>query len=156
GSFTFTVRATDSMGCFGDQIYTIVINATNCPTITVSPTTLPAANAGIPYSQIITASGGAAPYSFAVTSGSLPATLTLSSTGTLSGTPTTLGSYTFTVTATDAAGCPGSQIYTLTMAANVGAVSAPTLSQWALILLAGLLALVGFLTVRNRGTANSR
>ena len=156
GSFTFTVRATDSLGCSGDQIYTIVINATNCPTITVSPTTLPAANAGIPYSQIITASGGAAPYSFAVTSGSLPATLTLSSTGTLSGTPTTPGSYTFTVTATDAAGCPGSQIYTLTISASVGAISAPTLSQWALILLAGLLALVGFLTVKNRGTLNSR
>ncbi len=156
GSFTFTVRATDSIGCFGDQIYTIIINATNCPTITVSPLTLPAANAGTPYNQTITASGGTAPYTFTVTSGSLPPALTLSSSGTLSGTPTTPGSYTFTVTATDAAGCPGSQIYTLTIAGIIGIVPAPTLSQWALILLAGLLALVGFLTVRNRGTLNSR
>ncbi len=156
GSYTFTVTATDSAGCLGSRVYTIVINIAACPTITVSPLTLPAANAGIPYNQTITASGGTAPYTFTVTSGSLPPALTLSTSGTLSGTPTTPGSYTFTVTATDAAGCPASQIYTLTIAANIGIVPAPTLSQWGLGLLAGLLALVGFLTVRNRGTLNSR
>ncbi len=161
GSFTFTIRATDSAGCFGEQVYTIVINALGtCPTVTVSPLTLPAAAAGVAYNQTITANGGTAPYTFSVTSGSLPPVLNLSSSGPssalLSGTPTTPGSYTFTVTAIDAFSCPGSQIYTVPISGNAGAALTPTLSQWALVLLAGLLALVGLLTVRKRITVNSR
>ncbi len=160
GSFTFTVIATDSLGCSGEQIYTIVINAANCPAITISPATLPAAALNVRYSQTITASGGTAPYLFSVTSGSLPPGLNLSSSGSsstlLSGTPTTPGSYTFTITATDASSCLASQIYTVTIVVNVGTAATPTLSQWGLILLAGLLALVGFLIVRKRGALNSR
>jgi hypothetical protein len=121
GSFSFTVRATDSAGCLGDQPYTIVINAAACPTITLSPSTLPAATAGVAYSQTITASGGTAPYTFSLASGALPPGLTLSSSGVLSGTPTTVGSFTFTVTATDALSCGGSRTYTV-------AVNCPTIT----------------------------
>jgi outer membrane autotransporter protein len=56
---------------------------------------------GVAYSQTITASGSTAPYTFAVTAGSLPAGLSLSAAGVLSGSSTATGSYTFTVTATD-------------------------------------------------------
>src|SRR5258708_5938250 len=45
----------------------------------------------------ITASGGTAPYIFAVTSGSPPTGVTLSSAGMISGSPTTAGTFTFTV-----------------------------------------------------------
>ncbi len=51
----------------------------------------------------ITATGGTAPYAFALTSGSLPTGLALSATGTISGSPTTAGPFTFTVTVTDSA-----------------------------------------------------
>jgi hypothetical protein len=55
---------------------------------------LPNAHVNTPYSQVI-------PFAligtFALVSGSLPSGLTLSSTGVLAGTPTTSGSYTFTV-----------------------------------------------------------
>ena len=85
--------------------------------VTVSPGSLSAANIGTAYNQAITASGGTAPYTYAVTAGALPAGLTLSSGGTLSGTPTAGGSFNFTVTATDSAGSPasGSQAYALTV-----------------------------------------
>jgi hypothetical protein len=53
------------------------------------------------------------PYTFAVTAGSLPAGLSLSSAGVLSGTPTAAGSSSFTITATDSTGAAGSQAYTL-------------------------------------------
>ena len=76
---------------------------------------------GASYSQTLTANGGTAPYTFAVTAGSVPAGLTLSTAGVLSGTPTTAGSSSFTVTATDSDGVTGSQAYTL-------AVSAPAAS----------------------------
>ncbi len=83
----------------------------SCPTITLAPSTLPEILAGVYYSQTITASGGTAPYTYAVTAGALPSGLTLSSGGVLSGTTTAGGSFGFTVTATDSAACTGSQAY---------------------------------------------
>lgn len=62
------------------------------------------------------ASGGTAPYTWSVVSGSLPAGLSLSSTtGVLSGTPTTAGNYSFTFEATDANSFTGNRNYTLTV-----------------------------------------
>lgn len=58
------------------------------------------ATVGTPYSYTFTASGGPAP-TFAVSSGALPAGLTLTSDGVLSGTPTASGASTFTVTASN-------------------------------------------------------
>jgi hypothetical protein len=80
--------------------------------LVLRPTTLPAATVAVGYSQTLSAYGGTAPYTFAVTSGSLPAGLSLSSGGVLSGTPTAAGSSSFTVTATDSTGLTGSQAYT--------------------------------------------
>src|SRR5207247_997823 len=90
---------------------------------TFSPATLPGAQAGVAYSQVLTASGGNAPYSnFTISAGALPAGLTLSSTGTISGTPAAVGTFSFTVTAQDSTTGPaapytGSQNYSLTVAA---------------------------------------
>ncbi len=117
GTHTFTVTATDSAGCTGGQNYSLTIN---CPTITLSPsganpTVLNGGTAGTAYSTNITASGGIGTYTYAITSGALPTGLSLSSAGVLSGTPTVVGTYTFTVTATDSAGCTGAQNYSLTV-----------------------------------------
>ncbi len=106
---SFTVRTTDANGCQGTQAVTLKI----CPVVTVNPTTLTAATANSAYSQAITASGGATAYTYTVSSGTLPTGLSLSSAGVLSGTPTSTASFTFTITATDANGCPGSRSYTL-------------------------------------------
>jgi hypothetical protein len=118
GTFDFTVTASDNLGCTGSQAYSVTIT---CPAVTISPLTLPGGITGIAYSQTITASGGTAPYSFAVTSGSLPAGLTLSSAGLLSGAPTAGGTYPITVTATDAYSCAGSQSYSLLILQTPGA-----------------------------------
>jgi YVTN family beta-propeller protein len=112
GAYSFWIQATDATGCSGARDYTMMIG---CPTITLSPPTLPGGVQGAAYNQTIAASGGAAPYSFAAISGSLPPGLTLASAGTLSGTPTTAGTYDFIVGVTDANGCTGSIAYTLTI-----------------------------------------
>jgi len=91
------------------------INTTGCTMITVNPPTLPDGLLGTAYNQTITATGGTAPYTFAITSGSLPPGLTLASDGTLSGTPTATGNYSFTITATDANSCTGSRSYTVSI-----------------------------------------
>ncbi|TAF59217.1 MAG: hypothetical protein EAZ57_11840, partial [Cytophagales bacterium] len=85
-----------------------------CPAITLNPTALAVPQENIAYSQTLVASGGSAPYNYAVTAGTLPTGLTLNgSSGLISGTPTVLGSSTFTITVTDAGGCTVVQNYTL-------------------------------------------
>ena len=129
GSYTFTITATDSSTGTGpytaSQSYTVTIS------LALSPTTLPAAAVATSYSATtITASGGTSPYTYNVTSGALPAGLTLSSAGVLSGTPTAGGTFTFTITATDSATPThntGSQSYTLTVSAPTILVSPTTL-----------------------------
>ena len=89
------------------------------PAITLSPTTLQVATMGDEYSQQLTASGGSgAGYRFAATG--LPAGLSLTTMGLLSGTPTTATGSPFTVevTVTDGDGGTGSQIYALTVKAE--------------------------------------
>jgi hypothetical protein len=153
GSFTFTVQASDASGCLGERTYTIVINTFVCGTINVFPATLPTPVSGVPYNQAVGASGGLAPYTFAVSAGAIPAGLTFVATGTASasliGTPTESGTYTFTVTATDALGCTGSQTYVLQLLGGVP-VAAPVLSPGGLILLGLLLCAWGVLALRQR------
>jgi hypothetical protein len=67
------------------------------------------------YNKTITAGGGTSPYSFAMISGGLPPGLILSPSGVVSGTPTATGTYTFTVQATDAYGCTGTKVYSISV-----------------------------------------
>jgi CSLREA domain-containing protein len=117
GTFNFTVRATDQNNCMGERAYTLLLHPP-CTTITVNPATLPNGTVGTAYNQTLTASGGTAPYTFAVTSGSLPGGLNLASGGALTGTPTASGSFNFTVTATDNTGCTGTRAYNVIVSGN--------------------------------------
>jgi hypothetical protein len=145
GTFNFTITATDSNGCLGSRAYTVVIAASGCPVITLSPNTLPPGAVGAFYSQIISASGGTAAYTFTLTSGSLPPGLTLAPTGTITGIPTFAGLYNFTVQATDAVACPGSLPYSILIATGGGI---PTTSHAGLMILMVLLAAVGLFVVK--------
>ena len=89
------------------------ITATGCAPITVNPATLPNGVIGTAYNQTITATGGTTPYTFAVISGTLPTSLNLATNGTLSGTPSQTGNFTFTVRATSANTCTGNRQYTI-------------------------------------------
>jgi hypothetical protein len=74
----------------------------------------------VPYQQAVTPVGGTAPYAFSVT-GNLPPGITLSASGQLAGTPSVIGTYQFTVIATDANNCNIGVDYTLV-------VSCPTIT----------------------------
>ena len=119
GSYTFTIVASDTVyaGETGSRQYTLTVNPAS--TLTLTPTSLPNATVGDSYSPVtITASGGSGSYTFALAPGSsLPPGLTLSNSGTVSGTASTAGSYTFTIVASDTvyAGETGSRQYTLTV-----------------------------------------
>jgi uncharacterized protein (TIGR03437 family) len=85
-----------------------------CPTITINPATLPNATLGEVYFQMLTATGGAEPFSFVVTAGALPGGLRLAANGVLSGIAMVSGTFNFTVTAADANGCTATRSYALT------------------------------------------
>lgn len=94
--------------------------AAPCPITTIAPaTSLPDAAVGSAYAQSFSASNSAGlPFAFTITGG-LPAAagLSLSPQGAasaqLTGTPSEVGSYVFTLSATDAAGCSGGRVYAL-------------------------------------------
>jgi len=111
GLFNFTITATDDVAATGSRSYALRV----CPQTTIAPTVLPDPIAGSAYSRVITISGTSDPATFAVTSGALPAGLTLASNGTLAGTTTATGAFTFSVTATESTGCTTTQSYSFTV-----------------------------------------
>ncbi|MBH8560605.1 T9SS type A sorting domain-containing protein [Hymenobacter sp. BT442] len=123
GSFPITVRATDATGggtYSGTGGFTLVMAA---PTLVLTPAALPDGAAGSAYSQSFSTGGGTAPYSYTLTAGALPAGLSLSAGGTLAGTPTESGTFSFTVSATDAS--TGTGPYSAAKAYALYVVAAP-------------------------------
>lgn len=118
GTFTFEVTVTDIPGCSNSRTYTLHVN---CSAIEIAPLSLPNGSIGTAYNQTITAQGGVGSVTFSVTQGSLPAGLSLATNGMLTGTPTSSGSYVFTVTATDSFGCQTARTYTVVV--NCSAIS---------------------------------
>jgi len=145
GTSNFSITATDTNGCSGTRLYTMTIANPGCVAITLSPTTLPPGQAQVFYSQSVVASGGTAPYTYTLASGSLPAGLSLNpATGLLSGAPLQPGLFNFTIRATDASGCFGAASYTLAVLPATPIVAAiPTLDTTAMAILALLLAAAG-------------
>lgn len=127
GSFALTVTATDANGQTASQSYSLVVAV---PTLAITPATIPGATANSAYSQALSASGGVAPYSYALTAGALPAGLSLSSAGLLSGTPTVSGTFNFSVTVTDSTGgtaATATRAYSLVVAVPTLTLSPATL-----------------------------
>jgi hypothetical protein len=97
GTSNFTVQAT-SGGATATQALSMTVT-TAVPTLAITTTSLSGGVIGAPYSQALQATGGTGVYSWSVASGSLPAGLTLSGGGLLSGTPSATGTSNFTVEA---------------------------------------------------------
>jgi hypothetical protein len=92
-------------------------SAVTASPLTIVSTPLPSALGGVAYTAALSASGGSPPYVWSVTSGTLPAGLSLSPSGTITGTPNAIGPSSFTVGVTDS-----------TAAAAAGAVSLQVLA----------------------------
>jgi len=89
---------------------------TNTTPLDITTTALPGATLGVPYSQALEARGGTTPYTWSISSGSLPAGLSLApSTGVISGTPSAEGAISFTVQVTDSAPTPATDTQALSI-----------------------------------------
>jgi hypothetical protein len=114
GSFSFTLRATDSVYAFAEGQFQIMIAAGLI--ITTAPALAPGSVA-LQYSQTLDAAGGKPPYIWSISSGGLPAGVALNSaTGDLSGTPSVADTFQFTVDVTDALLQKASKQFSLTIA----------------------------------------
>jgi hypothetical protein len=128
--------------------------APGCPTIRLTPSTLPNGIVGVPYRQALAGTGGTAPVSVSAVSGALCGgelglgCLTITLAGLISGTPFSAGTFTCTLRGTDAAGCFNDYPYSLTITQTV-----PTLPEgFALFLSASLVGLT-YLRLRRRWPA---
>jgi len=126
GNYGFTVRVTDSQS--PTKAYQIgSMSLTINPPFSFSSTTLPNAVIAVAYSSAVTASGGitcsgTVPYTYALVPNSspLPAGLTLNSDGTITGTPTgPIGTYPFTVQATDCFPTTATANFTITVTGKI-------------------------------------
>lgn len=98
----FTVAVSNASGSVTSNTAALTVNAASS-TLQITTTQLPGATLSGAYKATLAASGGTTPYAWSLASGSLPTGLSLSSSGAISGTPSVLGSFPFTVQVKDAA-----------------------------------------------------
>ena len=90
---------------------------TSIQPLTITTNSLTTSTAGLPYSMTLVSSGGQPAYTWSLVSGSaLPAGLSLSSGGLISGTPTLPGTYSFSAQVTDIASRVASKLFNLSVA----------------------------------------
>ena len=131
GVHTITATISDSLGknASASVVVTIEINTPPSDPITITTTTLSGGTTGQLYSQTITAADGVAPYSWSITVGVLPTGLTLNtSTGEISGIPTTAGTANFTAQVTDSINDTDNQSLSITVVEPL-TIETNTLSQ---------------------------
>jgi hypothetical protein len=115
GTFNFTAQVVDSTGSKAGTATANCSIVVSPPNLTLTCSTN-VGQVGSPYSSGVTATGGTAPYTFAVINGSLPPGLTLNaSTGAITGTPSSEGTFSFTIQVTDANGYTASASCTITI-----------------------------------------
>ena len=101
-AYTFTVTATNGVGTGPASAPSNSVTPTGSALLTLTTPAPAFGVASVAYSYQLNATGGTPPYTWAVTSGSLPPGLHLASTGAISGTPTAAGSWTFGIVVRDA------------------------------------------------------
>ena len=125
GSFTYTATVTDSAGRTKSQDCTVTVS-NPVPTIAVTCPTATATD-GSTYSSSVSASGGTSPYSYSITSGSLPSGLVRAG-SVIAGVPSSTGAYSFTVRAMDSYGYTGTANCAITVSPAALALTCPSAS----------------------------
>ena len=124
-TYYFAARACEAGGAncspFSNEVSTVVPGTP--PALAITTASLANGTVGLGYSATLTATGGVAPYSWSIASGSLPSGLTLNSTtGVISGTPALVATANFTVRVRDSA----SAAATSSKALSISVAAAPT------------------------------
>ena len=128
GTYDISVSVTDDIATVTTGSFTIVVDPAAVALAIATPSAGLAATVDSAYSLSVGATGGTGTKTYSIGSGTLPGTLSLSSTtGLISGTPTTAGTYDISVSVTDdiATVTTGSFTIVVDPAASAGSGSAP-------------------------------
>ena len=120
GNYSFEIKVTDSSSLVQSASTTVSLPVITAPAmpkpLSINSSSLPSGRIGSAYSTVLQSSGGTAPYAWSFTSGNLPAGLSLNtSTGTISGTPSAVGTASFTVAVADSSNPAQSKSVTLSI-----------------------------------------
>lgn len=119
GTATISISVTDANGTLDTQELSLLIaEQPVAPPPSITTTSLSQATVGTAYTAQANASGGTAPYTWSLAAGSLPTGLTLGSDGKITGTPTTAGTFSFTLAVTDQKAATDTQAISITVAAQ--------------------------------------
>jgi hypothetical protein len=111
GEFTFSVTVTDYVSATDTGRFTIIVSP---PPLSILTSSLPVGSTGTAYTAQLEASGGLPPYAWSVSGGTLPPGLAIAgATGLLSGTPSSTGTFTFTIQVTDSTQTAATRTFTV-------------------------------------------
>src|SRR5262249_32435009 len=125
GTFSINVQVDDSSS--PPLQVTRTFSITVASILAITTTALPAGFKDLAYSQQLQATGGTTPFTWLVTSGTLPAGLTLTTAGLLAGTPAAVETQNVAITVTDSRGVVSTKNITVTVNPQLSALSAPGL-----------------------------
>src|SRR6266566_3083101 len=112
GLFSFVIQVSDSVGRSTSSTFSI--NTTQTTPLSITTSSLPSGQVQVSYSVPLRATGGTPPYAWSVFSGQLPTNLVLSpSSGTISGTPTVAGLFSFVIQVSDSVGRSTSSTFSI-------------------------------------------
>ncbi|MFZ0961846.1 MAG: putative Ig domain-containing protein [Terriglobia bacterium] len=160
GNFTFTAVVTDSSPTPQTQSQSFVIALGAPGPLAITTSALLDGTLGTPYNAKMAATGGTPPYTWSVFSGALPPNVSLNaSTGAIAGTPSSAGTASFAIMATDSSSPPQTQTQALSIAIVNAAAECPSAGNN--VVLSGSYAFslsgfndAGFLTVVGSFTAD--
>jgi hypothetical protein len=122
---SITVTATRASNPTTNAAVAVTVEGRSVMPLAIGTNSIAGASVGSLYSAVFTASGGQTPYRWSLASGTLPSGLTLSSGGTLTGTPSQSGSFTFVVKANDSSNHQAIQSYALKVTGNTSSFDGP-------------------------------
>jgi hypothetical protein len=117
----FTVVVSNAAGNATSSAAALTVNAAS--TLQITTAQLVGGAVAGSYSATLSASGGSTPYTWSLASGTLPNGLSLNAGGSISGTPSLAGSFSFTVQVKDAAAQSASKNFSINVASPVPTVS---------------------------------
>jgi Putative Ig domain len=123
---TATVRATSTADPTKSGTASVTVTPPPPHPIIITTTSLSSATAGTAYSNTLTATGGTTPYTWTLSSGSLPTGIALQSPGSLSGTTSQTGQFSITVEVTDSSSTKQTDSEPLTLTVNSATAGGPT------------------------------
>jgi len=115
---TITATSVDDTAKSGTASVTITAGSSSPGPLSIATKSLPPATAGTAYASPLSAAGGKAPYNWSLASGTLPTGITVGSSGSLAGTTSQTGQFTFTVQVTDSSSPQQTATQSLTLTAN--------------------------------------